>query len=454
MIKRYLNDAVLGLFALISLFLLVTPYVFQVSTFAQSAISVVEYAIVLMFAVEYFAGLAAAENKSQFVLDRWHIIDALIIASAIVAATPVVPDVLRHSPVLRLIRVGRFALLGARSTLALKPGVAEQDAAYRSSVTELKVLSLGASGTRFEANSWDEGLVRIRSAEPDWLFISGVNEARLAPIADAMGVPVEAVQRLFKSASPRFDSLERFSTFFVRYPLRMKPGDRLKRTPILLVGTADNVVVLSLDQTDLDQKVEQRLAKIDVHTSRIVRATLALVGEILSAYADVLENMDVSQTTLEITQTNLSDEAFLVKTFELRADILAARGSLKYLKSVIRDLSTGKIIVAGATAADRELFSFLADDAGDLYEDIEDIRESLQALVDLRLNVSSFQMNRVMRLLALLTALALIPATAGGLLGMNLSDAPWPATLLQVAFGVAVGMTLSLYIYAIKGWLR
>ncbi|MGB5584569.1 MAG: CorA family divalent cation transporter, partial [Gammaproteobacteria bacterium] len=232
------------------------------------------------------------------------------------------------------------------------------------------------------------------------------------------------------------------------------PGDRLKRTPILLVGTADNVVVLSLDQTDLDQKVEQRLAKIDVHTSRIVRATLALVGEILSAYADVLENMDVSQTTLEITQTNLSDEAFLVKTFELRADILAARGSLKYLKSVIRDLSTGKIIVAGATAADRELFSFLADDAGDLYEDIEDIRESLQALVDLRLNVSSFQMNRVMRLLALLTALALIPATAGGLLGMNLSDAPWPATLLQVAFGVAVGMTLSLYIYAIKGWLR
>lgn len=225
LIKRYLNDAVLGLFALISLFLLLTPYVFQVSTFAQSAISVVGYAIVMMFAIEYFAGLAAAKNKSQFVLDGWRIIDALIIASAIVAATPVVPDVLRHSPVFRLIRVGRLTLLGARSTLALKPEATEHDTAYRSSETALKVLSLGTSGTRFEANSWDEGLARIRSAESDWLFFSGVNEARLAPIADAMSVPVKAVQRLFKSASPGFDSLERFSTFFVRYPLRTKPSD-------------------------------------------------------------------------------------------------------------------------------------------------------------------------------------------------------------------------------------
>ena len=127
---------------------------------------------------------------------------------------------------------------------------------------------------------------------------------------------------------------------------------------------------------------------------------------------------------------------------------------MKHLKSVIRDLSSGKVNIASATASDREPFRYLADDASDLYDNIEDLRESLQALVDLRLNVSSFQMNRVMRLLALLTALALIPATIGGLLGMNLTDNPYPGTLPQVAFGVGVGMTLSMYIFAIKGWLR
>jgi Mg2+ and Co2+ transporter CorA len=150
----------------------------------------------------------------------------------------------------------------------------------------------------------------------------------------------------------------------------------------------------------------------------------------------------------------MGDEAFLAHTFLLRADILNARGSIKHLKSVIRDLSSGKIIIASASHSDRELFRYLADDANDLYDNIDDLRESLQSLVELRLNVSSFQMNRVMRLLALLTALALIPATIGGLLGMNITDAPWPATLSQVAFGVGVGMTLSLYVFAIKGWLR
>lgn len=114
----------------------------------------------------------------------------------------------------------------------------------------------------------------------------------------------------------------------------------------------------------------------------------------------------------------------------------------------------GKLAITASDAVDREPFRFLSDDANDQYEAIEDLRESLQGLVELRLNVSSFQMNRVMRLLALLTALALIPATVGGLLGMNLGDAPWSATLPKVAFGVAAGMSLSLYIFAIKGWLR
>jgi Mg2+ and Co2+ transporter CorA len=63
-----------------------------------------------------------------------------------------------------------------------------------------------------------------------------------------------------------------------------------------------------------------------------------------------------------------------------------------------------------------ELFRFLTVDVNDLYDDIDDLRECLQGLFDLRLNVSSFQMNRVMRLLALL------PATVGGLLGMNITD--------------------------------
>jgi Mg2+ and Co2+ transporter CorA len=59
-----------------------------------------------------------------------------------------------------------------------------------------------------------------------------------------------------------------------------------------------------------------------------------------------------------------------------------------------------------------------------------------------------------MRLLAIVSTLTLIPVVAGGLLGMNLGDSPWPVTLGQVAFGTLMLMLGVLYTFMAKGWLR
>ena len=63
-------------------------------------------------------------------------------------------------------------------------------------------------------------------------------------------------------------------------------------------------------------------------------------------------------------------------------------------------------------------------------------------------------MNRFMRVLAIVSVLGLIPAIAGGLLGMNLSDSPWAVTLGEVAFVTFVLMVGVLYAFMAKGWLR
>ena len=59
-----------------------------------------------------------------------------------------------------------------------------------------------------------------------------------------------------------------------------------------------------------------------------------------------------------------------------------------------------------------------------------------------------------MRLLAAVTAIALIPTVIGGLLGMNLQSAPWSVTLPQVAFITIILMLGVLYAFMAKGWLR
>ncbi len=453
-VERVLDDAVLGFLALLSLFLIFVPSVFELGPEGEGLVLAAEYGIIGAFALEYLAGFALAPRKRLFLTNPWRLIDALIIVAPLVALLPAVPELLRSAPTLRLLRLGRLALLGTRSGLALGASAGVRDVVSPTTATRAGIRALGATGEIFEAIGWEEGLDRIRNAEPDWLFVSGVAESSLAVIADALAVPEQALHGLFSSSIPRFDRLERFSALFVRYPLEMQPDAPLRRTPVLLVGSAENVVVLCRDQSDLSDRVEARLRGLPKEMPRLARATVALLGEIGRAYSEVIEALEVKLLLAEAEQATLTDEAFLARTFELRSDILRVRSSLRHLKNEMRDASFGELVPASSTADRLGLLGILAQNMEDLFESADDLRESLQALVDLRLNVASFQMNRVMRLLALLTALALIPATAGGLLGMNLLDTPWHATLAQVAFGVAGGMALSLYVFAIKGWLR
>jgi Mg2+ and Co2+ transporter CorA len=96
----------------------------------------------------------------------------------------------------------------------------------------------------------------------------------------------------------------------------------------------------------------------------------------------------------------------------------------------------------------------LSDTADYLYETVNKVREGVLSLIELHLNVVSFEMNRVMRVLAVVSVLGLIPAVVGGLLGMNLSGNPWPLTLPQVTFAVGMRMLTCLHFFVAKGWLR
>ena len=312
---------------------------------------------------------------------------------------------------------------------------------------------------RFEAVTWDELLERIGSEDDDWLYVSGVTQEHLPPIAESLKVPQRVLHgKLFESAFPRIDRLERFVTLFSWYPqLLGEPGSEaveIKRTGLLLVGSEQNVAVLVRDRCDLPERLERHLQESDAETPVLVNATRALVREVIRAYGRVAEHLETRLIRLESAYAMLRDREFLQHTFQLRGEVSKVRTNLRHLANVTRNLNSRRIAIRGFEVADLPQFQLLASSAADIFERVDDLSENLSALVDMRLNVSSFQMNKVMRLLAILTALALIPSVAGGMLGMNLMDSPWPAALPQVAFWVGTGMAFSLYIFAIKGWLR
>ena len=73
----------------------------------------------------------------------------------------------------------------------------------------------------------------------------------------------------------------------------------------------------------------------------------------------------------------------------------------------------------------------LAQDTESLYATIEHMKEELKSLIELHINLKSFEMNKFLKLLAVATFLGLIPTVVGGLLGMNVAGKPWAVTLGQ-----------------------
>jgi Mg2+ and Co2+ transporter CorA len=90
----------------------------------------------------------------------------------------------------------------------------------------------------------------------------------------------------------------------------------------------------------------------------------------------------------------------------------------------------------------------------EIEQGFDGLKEEIKSLMELHMNITSFEMNKFMKLLAIVGFLGLIPSVAGGLLGMNVMGNPWSISLGQVAFGIAMSMAIALYVFAIKGWLR
>ena len=102
----------------------------------------------------------------------------------------------------------------------------------------------------------------------------------------------------------------------------------------------------------------------------------------------------------------------------------------------------------------RVRFSALLDRASYLYDISDDTTENVSSLTDYYFDATSFQMSRVMKLIAVLTALAIIPTIVGGLLGANLMGNPWPISLAQMVTIVGIAMIATAWVFYRLGWFK
>jgi Mg2+ and Co2+ transporter CorA len=458
-IARWFSEPIMGLLALILLAIALVPVVFDVADEVERNLDHVEWAIVSLFAVEYALKLYLSPSKKEFVLAPAHLLDLAIILLPFATLLPASPEALRGSPVLRLVRFARLAVLGMRTTgvVVTRPRARAAEAAR----PPFEIMGLIASDPgKLRRVSWDEFLAELSAPDEDWFYISGVYPEDFGRISQALRLPAGFLwSKLIDGSYPRIDVLEGYLTVFVHYPRVVKVEDspwglEIDRTGTLIVGSAQNLVTLAREPRGLHERMTEVLQDVDPNVPFLVRIMYALLRHLLERYGEVIEALEREVGRLENLPATESSQSFLEGSFHLKRQIVAVSGNLWHFKEMVRALAEKRIPLRGFDAAKHQvMFDVLADDADYRYETATNVRESLISLIELHLNVVSFEMNKVMRILAIVTTVALVPSVVGGLFGMNLSGIP-SVPFWNIVFGVGVGMTVCLYIFATKGWLR
>jgi Mg2+ and Co2+ transporter CorA len=355
-------------------------------------------------------------------------------------------ETLRSTPALRILRLFRALLFGSRVGHGLQRPVAP---AVRAAPQGEPQVTLLRPGDRAPCGcNWDELLRWAQAPTSEWLHASNLEPRRLAEVAAAAGIPHVLIEAaLHESSYPRIEDGARWSALTLSLP---SATDATHRDPILLLVSEDSLLSLAQHPLDLqrDPPAQSGATPWGPHCA------LHVIGLVLARDEELAGSLESAVRRLEQVPASSSPQSFFEETFRLKRVLSTAKGDLWRLHGLLEMVADGRRQLPGLGAEQRQAVAQLAEEADYLYETIDEIRESVLSLIELHIDVAAHDTTRFMRLLAIVSTLALIPALAGGLLGMNLGDSPWSVTLGQVTFGTLMLMLGVLYAFMAKGWLR
>lgn len=418
--------------------------------------TMVDTTIIVIFVLEYVLKLGLAEDPVSHFLDRWHLLDLAIIMLPLLEVLPVAGSTLaRSSPTLRLLRVVRVAAAGGRSVeRRIEPAVSAAGPAPPAiSTMRIRGVVEGDGEGEFTPAGMEERLGDPSTAA--WFDISGVSRPDLPVLSDILDLPAAYFEsRLMRPSHPGITFAGTTRLIFVQEPERTSQSRRGVRVPVVtntglvIVHREKSIVTVSKAAARAGPGGNATVgAPLD---ARVLYGTLDGINE---KYARILTEMEAELIRLESTPSNEMPENFLETVFQFKrvSSILAA--SLFHQKAVAANIARS-IPGEGSWAGEKSVFDALADETAYLHETSGNLREGLLSLIDVHINTVSYEMNRAMRVIAVLSALVLIPTLIGQTLGMNILGTPFALSLWEVTAWTVISMLVVGWIFYRLGWLR
>lgn len=455
--RRLFNEDIMTVLAFLIIPVVGLPLIFSFSASMLAVLELTNYFIIAMFVAEYGIKLYLADSRRKYVTDPWHLLDLLIIVLAFLDLAPTVSLAFgRASPVLRLLRIVRVLTALGRTA----KGRRQESPEIKTTpvFSRMIVKTLDKSGIKRCESNGTTCDIPLNDG-PGWIDIEDASFIDLDKISEAIGIPRFVLEsKISQEAFPRIDYFDRYTTIFI-WDARLEGDDagylgvRISRNGLLIVCQYDRIVTICTGRSSLfDDLVKEGLA-VDGEAFA-VRALYMIVKHKVQDGENIVRAFEHKTVRLEQLPVGKTPPTFLEDTFHLRKDVLMVAKNLWHLRQVLDSLRTRKVTLEGIKDEHLHLFDILYDESDYLYETADNITESLSSLRDLHINTISYEMTRVMRILAVITCLALVPSTIGGLLGENILGIPFKINLGEVALIVVSLMVLELYTFYKMGWLR
>ncbi len=461
MVNAVFSDRFMISLSLIIIPLIILPLVFTLNDTVLVFFEICDWIIIILFVAEYITKLYVAQNRWEHFKSAWHIVDLVIIVLPFIQYLPLIEVTITGSPslLLRLLRLPRAFAVGSRAIASRRSNsIASQK--IENTLPETVIQQVDAE-CKTQNLSWDELKTHLADVNKhEWVHINYLSEEGFSALSQILGVPEPHFKSsLVDEIYPHIDYVQKVSFIFlqsgkIKYPEFAGNFLTIERSGIIVICDGTKIVTISRHGVDLIDKVLNSMCQRRIDGDFTVPALYAILDHTLNDYRSMLSEIELELIKIGNTHRSKLPRDFLERIYQLDKEVSRLVSNLVHFKDMLSIITSRKVPLEGFDEKAEEAFNVLQEAAGYLNEISHDLIENLRSIINLYINQTSFETNRILKILAVITAISVIPSAISGLMGTNMLDVPYGAFLWQLSFIIAAAMAFVAYTFVKLGWLK
>jgi Mg2+ and Co2+ transporter CorA len=364
------------------------------------------------------------------------------------------------SLLLRLLRVPRAVAVGGRVIASRR----NNDITYKQEQIQRQTVILEVSSNlKVDHNlTWDDLKENLAEKDcPEWFDIQYITNEGFNKLSSILNIPETHFKcELVDEIYPHIDYVQKASFIFlqsgnIHYPIENQANYlTISRSGVIVICTGKKIVTVSRHSLGMMDELLEAIKQKNPEDGFVVSALYGILDFMLTDYRSVLSEIEMEIIEIGNTERSRLPKDFLERIYQMEKEVSRLVSNLLHFKDMLTIITSKKVTLEGFDKQSEEAFQVLEQSAGYLNEIAHDTINNLRSIIDLYINQTSFEANKILKILAVITAISVIPSAVSGILGTNLLDTPYGATLWQLTFIITAAMSFVAYAFVKMGWLK